>query len=232
MTDHLAQAHTAASHTSDHAQPANVAIRQLWPFEARRLARHFKRMHPEDRWRRFGSAVSDGWLDDYSVNALGSSRTLIKGAFVDGKLCGVAEAWFSGEGDALEAEAAFSLEREYQSRGIGNLLFRTLIRAARNRGANRLHMVCLRDNPRMIALARANSADLSVSQDGVTGELAGGTAKPFAVGSEYFNESLSYWLTMPIWAAGGALKAPSLWSGYLTADNDDKAREPSGTPRP
>ena len=235
MTEKIPQAAVAdvsQALQSDPGALANVAIRQLWPFEAERLARHLKRLHPEDRWRRFSSAVSDAWLDDYAIKAVASSTTLVKGAFVDGRLCGAAEAWFAGEGDATEAEAAFSLERAYQSRGIGTLLFRTLIRSARNRGARRLRMVCLRDNPRMIALARANSAELSVSPDGVTGEIAGGAAKPFAVGSEFFNESLSYWLTVPIWAAGGALATPGLWTGYFGAPRDDNARAASGTPRP
>ena len=34
--------------------PDPVVIRQLWPVEVERLARHYKRLHPEDRWRRFG----------------------------------------------------------------------------------------------------------------------------------------------------------------------------------
>ena len=181
--------------------PDPVVIRQLWPVEVERLARHYKRLHPEDRWRRFGSAVSDDWLDTHALDALGSTHCIVKGAFVRGALRGVGEIWFSGQGTELQAEAAFSLERGFQKRGIGDSLFKRIIRAARNRGATRLQMICMRDNPRMIALARANEADLSVSPDGITGEIRNGRRPFFALGPDFIDESLGTWLTFPRWRA-------------------------------
>lgn len=203
MTQHLTRSPVAAPFTRGPTFPdpnsSPVVIRQLWPVEVERLARHYKRLHPEDRWRRFGSSVSDDWLDAHALDALGSTQCIVKGAFVRGSLRGVAEAWFSGHGANMQAETAFSLERGFQKRGIGDRLFKKIIRAARNRGATRLQMVCMRDNPRMIALARANEAELSVSPDGITGEIRSARRPLFAFGADFMDESLGYWLTLPRW---------------------------------
>ncbi len=205
MTQHLTSSPASANFTGSPSFPDSIAtpvvIRQLWPVEVERLARHYKRLHLEDRWRRFGSSVSDDWLDAHALDALGSTHCIVKGAFVSGALRGVAEAWFSGQGAEMRAETAFSLERGFQKRGIGDQLFKRVIRAARNRGATRLQMVCMRDNPRMIALARANEAELSVSPDGITGEIRSARPPLFALGADFLDESLGYWLTLPHWHA-------------------------------
>ena len=72
---------------------------------------------------------------------------------------------------ADRAEAAFSIERPFQSHGVGTeLLDRTLL-AARNRGIKQLHITCLSENQRMQQLARKFDAELRVDDDLVVGEV-------------------------------------------------------------
>jgi GNAT superfamily N-acetyltransferase len=63
-----------------------------------------------------------------------------------------------------EAEAAFSIEKPWQSLGIGAALLERSLLAARNRGVKLLHVCCLVENQRMQQLARKFEAtSLSIS---------------------------------------------------------------------
>ena len=53
----------------------------------------------------------------------------------------------------MTAEAAFSVERDWQDQGIGDALITRVIAAAQNRGVNRLDMICLPENRKMQHLA-------------------------------------------------------------------------------
>ena len=70
-----------------------------------------------------------------------------------------------------EAEAAFSIEKPWQSHGVGSLLLERTLLAARNRGLKFLHMACLADNKRMQQLARKYGAELSFDFSSVVGEV-------------------------------------------------------------
>ena len=101
---------------------------------------------------------------------------VIHGFFVDGTLRGAAELRRIGQPLAREAEAAFSIEKPWQSHGVGSALLERTLLAARNRGIKFLHMACLADNKRMQQLARKFDAELSFDFASVVGEVA--TARP------------------------------------------------------
>jgi GNAT superfamily N-acetyltransferase len=69
---------------------------------------------------------------------------------------------------AGHAEAALSVERAWQSRGIGTALLEL---AARNRQVNRVHMLCLAENRRLRQLARTFDAELNFQSGSVMGEM-------------------------------------------------------------
>src|SRR5262249_11729352 len=71
-----------------------------------------------------------------------------------------------------EAEAAFSIEKPWQSHGVGSMLLERTLLAARNRGLKFLHLACLTDNKRMQQLARKYDAELSFDFSSVEGEVA------------------------------------------------------------
>ena len=71
-----------------------------------------------------------------------------------------------------QAEAAFSVENDWQSHGVGSALLERTLLTARNRGIAHLHMACLADNRRMQQLARKFDAELSFDFGEVVAEVA------------------------------------------------------------
>jgi GNAT superfamily N-acetyltransferase len=100
--------------------------------------------------------------------------TLVHGFFVDNELRAAAELRPILDDWPVAAEAAFSVERDWQDSGIGTELLERTLRSARNRGVATLYMVCLRENARMQSLARKFEAELHFEQ----GEIAGTVGAP------------------------------------------------------
>src|SRR5215831_6349305 len=92
-------------------------VRKLWVGEAELYRQHLPRLDAESRRSRFGGAVSDEFVRRYAEpSAL--NGVIIYGFFVDGVLRGAAELRLPER----EAEAALSVERAWQSRGVGTAL--------------------------------------------------------------------------------------------------------------
>lgn len=149
---------------------SNAVFRKLWPGDFGQFRDHLKRLDPESRRLRFGGAVSDAFIDQYSETAY-RLQGLIQGCFIDGVLRASAELRPIFDTWPIEAEAAFAVEREYQESGIGTELMRRLITAARNRGIKTLYMICLRENSRMRRLAEKYKADLRFEESEIAGTL-------------------------------------------------------------
>ena len=155
----------------DDALPPGGIIRKMWMVEASRYRDHLLRLDEESRRSRFGGAVSDSFLRQYAELALGID-TVIHGFFIDGAMRGTAELRPIGPPLAREAEAALSIEKPWQSHGVGSALLARTLLAARNRGIKFLHMACLAENERMQQLARKFDADLTFDFGSVIGEVA------------------------------------------------------------
>jgi GNAT superfamily N-acetyltransferase len=155
-------------------------IRKMWHGEADRYREHLLRLDADSRRSRFGSAVSDAFLADYAERSLGIDA-VIHGFFVNGSMRGAAELRAIGRPSAHEAEAALSIEKSWQSRGVGSALLRRTLLAARNRRISVLHMACLADNTRMQQLAAKFDAELSFDFGGVVGEVAPIRPSPLSV---------------------------------------------------
>src|SRR5262249_56058490 len=91
---------------------------------------------------------AEEFVGDYADLSFGIDA-LIHGFFVDETLRGAAELRPIGPPMTREAEAAFSIEKPWQSHGVGSMLLERTLLAARNRGLKFLHMACLADNKRM-----------------------------------------------------------------------------------
>jgi GNAT superfamily N-acetyltransferase len=102
---------------------------------------------------------------------------VIYGFLVDGMLRGAAELRLLGH--AGDAEAALSVEKPWQSHGVGTALLERVLLAARNRQVERLHMLCLAENRRMQQLARKFDAALSVEGGSVHGRNESATADTY-----------------------------------------------------
>jgi GNAT superfamily N-acetyltransferase len=147
---------------------SGVTVRRLWIGEAELYRQHLLRLDAESRRNRFGGAVSDEFIGRYAQSSA-LSGAIIYGFFVNGVLRGAAELRLLEH--AGDAEAALSVEKPWQSRGVGTELFERVLLAARNREVERLHMLCLAENRRMQQLARKFDAELSFQSGSVVGEM-------------------------------------------------------------
>jgi len=159
-------------------------IRKLWIDRSGPYRDHLLRLDKESRRNRFGGAVSDAFIENYIALSLGLDA-VIHGFFVDRVLRGVAELRPLGKGFADEAEAAFSIEKDWQSHGVGTALLERTLLAARNRGIKLLHMACLANNSRMVDLARKFDADLTFDFGSVVGEVEAPHPTPLSLWREF-----------------------------------------------
>ena len=157
-----------------------ATIRKISINEAPCYRAHLLRLDPESRRNRFGGTVSEAYIRAYARPS-NLADAVIHGFFVDSVLRGVSEL---RPLPARAAEAALSVERDWQSRGVGTALLERTLRAAGNRGVKSLHIVCLAENRRMRQLARKFHADLKFSFGTVVGELEAPGAMPGSLMSE------------------------------------------------
>jgi len=150
--------------------PDGGVIRKLWVGETDAYRDHLLRLDPDSRHTRFSGAVSDEVIAKHAATA-GEVGVVVHGFFVDGTLRGAAELRRIGPLFSREAEAAFSIEKPWQSHGVGTALLERTLLSARNRGIKSLHMHCLADNRRMQQLARKFEADLTFDFGSVVGEV-------------------------------------------------------------
>ena len=163
-------------------------IRKLWLGEARHYRDHLLRLDIASRRNRFGGAVADEMIESYVTTAM-RVGTVVHGFLVDGVLRGVAELRPLGSAFPAEAEVAFSIEKPWQSHGVGSALLERTLLAARNRGLSHIHMSCLADNARMQQLARKYAAELSFDFGSVVGEMAAPHATPLSLFREMVADS-------------------------------------------
>jgi GNAT superfamily N-acetyltransferase len=163
-------------------------IRKIWVDRAGRYRDHLLRLDKESRRNRFGGAVSDEFIVNYTELSLGLD-SVMHGFFVEGTLRGVAELRPLGNDFAHEAEAAFSIETPWQNHGVGRALLERTLLAARNRGIKLLHMACLANNQRMVELARKFEAELTFDFGSVVGEVEAPHPTPMSVWREMVADS-------------------------------------------
>ena len=171
--------------------PENGRIRKLWGGDIALYSEHLLRLDPQSRRSRFGATVSDEFIDNYVVVA-NSLDSIIHGFFVDDILRGAAELRPVGPSFTQEAEAAFSIERPWQSHGVGTALLARTLLAARNRGFKLLHMACLADNRRMQQLALKFDAELSFDFGTVIGEVEAAHPTPLSLMREFVADSTGF----------------------------------------
>ena len=171
--------------------PESGRIRKLWSGETDIYREHLLRLDPTSRRSRFGGGVSDAFIDNYVALANGLDSVL-HGFFVDGMLRGAAELRPLGPAFGDEAEAAFSIEAPWQSHGVGTVLLRRTLLAARNRGFKLLHMACLAENHRMQQLALKFDAELTFDFGSVIGEVEAAHPTPLSVMREFVADSTGF----------------------------------------
>src|SRR5262245_46769115 len=167
------------------------SIRRLWPTEADKFRDHLLRLDNETRRMRFAHSVSDMFIEEYA-RRMTQYGSLVYGYLVDGKVRGAAELRRLGDSWGDEAEAAFSVERPWQSHGVGTELMGRVLRAARNRNIRRVYMSCLADNAKMQAIARKHAAMLRFEAGDVVGEILPEQADYYSLAAETAADRLGF----------------------------------------
>jgi GNAT superfamily N-acetyltransferase len=170
-------------------------IRKIWPTETEKFREHLLRLDKASRRTRFAHAVSDSFIEDYA-SRMGDHGSIVYGFFVDGDVRAVAELRKLSDVWGQEAEAAFSVEATHQDQGIGSELMGRVIRAARNRGVQRLYMSCLAENSKMQTIARKYEADLKFEYGEVIGEIVPSEPNYFSIMAEAMEDRVSYMMAV------------------------------------
>ncbi|WP_245296882.1 MULTISPECIES: GNAT family N-acetyltransferase [Rhodomicrobium] len=137
---------------------------------------------------RFGMLVDDAFVHKYAERT-GQFQSVIYGSFAGREMHAAAELRMIGDSWHGDAEAAFSVEREYQDSGVGTELLGKIILAARNRGVDRLYMNCLSENRKMQRIAKKYEADLFFDHGEVVGQLKPSVPTPLSLWSEALDNS-------------------------------------------
>ena len=183
----------------DEANSSPVEIRRLWPSDSEAFRDHLLRLDPGSRHERFGGGMSDDFLVQYSEHCFGKGD-LLYGAFVDGTMIGAAElrsdqAIWSEQapfGRNIHAEAAFSVEEGYRRRGIGEKLFKRILRAATNHGVETIEIVCLPENFAMRRLAQKFKTHFIFEENALTGRLTARRPTAFSLMREASGDALDF----------------------------------------
>lgn len=170
-------------------------IRKIWPTEADKFREHLLRLDKDSRRMRFAHGVSDGFIADYAAR-MSEMGSVVYGYYVDGEVHAAAELRKLGDSWGMEAEAAFSVERAFQDQGLGSELMGRVIRAARNRGVQRLYMSCLAENSKMQAIARKHEAELKFEYGEVIGEIVPVEPNYFSILQEAVEDRVGYMLAV------------------------------------
>ena len=143
--------------------------------------------------------MSDEFLVRYVENCFGKGD-LAYGAFLDGELVGAAELrsnqaiW--GEqapfGRHIHAEAAFSVDQDCRRRGVGEKLFKRILRAATNHGVETIEIVCLPENIGMQNLAKKFHTQFAFEQNSLTGRLTARPPTAFSLVREVSSDALDF----------------------------------------
>jgi len=171
------------------------SIRKLWPQEVDKFRDHLLRLDRDSRRMRFAHGVSDSFIQDYA-HRMSDLGGIVFGYFEGGEVRAAAELRKLGDTWGQEAEAAFSVEKAYQEKGLGTELMGRVIRSARNRGVHHLFMSCLAENGKMQTIARKHEAELRFEYGEVIGEIVPQEPNYFSLLAEAVDDRVGYMLAV------------------------------------
>jgi GNAT superfamily N-acetyltransferase len=166
-------------HYEEHAtlrDGTSVRLRLVRPDDKQMFVEGFSRMSPEARYQRFLAAKSQLTAQElrYLTETDGEDHFALGAAVIapDGAERGLGVARFVRLPERTDtAEAAFTVVDEAHGKGLGSLLFRRLMAAARERGITRFVCSVLASNEQMHELLRDIAPDASRRLDGYVVEF-------------------------------------------------------------
>ncbi len=171
---------------------SSILIRALSPEDRQRLREHLSRLSPESAYFRFMTAKkswTDADLDRFTdLDYFHRFGLVVTRRYQDEqRIIGVGIYAADPQNQKPEsAEVAFSVEDEYQGRGVGTLLLEHLCRIAHVNGINRLEAEVMANNARMLDVFARSGFNISRS-------IEGGVVKVWFANEEteqFLNQSL------------------------------------------
>lgn len=194
-------------------------VRKLGPGDAEAFRDHLLRLDAASRRDRFNGATDEAFIRKYAERSF-EPMTTVFGWFEDGVLRGAAELHRPPEGKDEPAEAAFSVEPEFQRNGVGTSLLKRLIHYAQNRGIKQVQVVTSPQNRAMQALARKFGAKMSYVYGETVGTIDAAPGTTLTMMLEAFEDVqgfVSSILTMP---------QAALANAKMRHERDDKSKGP------
>jgi GNAT superfamily N-acetyltransferase len=146
------------------------SIRSLGTDERNLFHHHLLRLDRICRRCRFGSEISNAFIRDYA-ECVDPSNALVLGCFDGGELRGSGELRSLQDRWCHAAEAAFTVERVWQRRGIGTALMDAVVSASRRLGVEQIHMVWHFTNGPMQRLAEEAGAIIDLQGGDCLGKI-------------------------------------------------------------
>ena len=143
-----------------------TTVTELVDADKAEISEHLMRLGSQGRRSRFGFGVGEGFVKQYCDRILGLEG-VIYGVHEGGELRAVAELREILDDWPNTAEAAFSVEPEFQGQGLGSALIDKVVADAKVRGTKTINMMCHRDNEPMKHLASKHDAEMEFSQHDV-----------------------------------------------------------------
>jgi GNAT superfamily N-acetyltransferase len=150
-----------------------VTVRAAGANDGPKIRRAFLNLEPDTVYTRFfgyKADVSDAELGRITGADFERAVALLVtiGAGEDEVVIGGASYYVSGSDPATgrSAELAFTVEEDFQSRGIGSLLMRHIITIARAKGLDRLEADVLSRNPPMLNVFRRCGLPIAMRHEG------------------------------------------------------------------
>ena len=135
----------------------SIVIRKLSHLELSKYTDHLLRLPKDDRYLRFGYAISDDGIRKYVASQY-RIKQVVLGAFNENLdvVAAIEIIFDTSKYVAVNdvAEIGLSVEPEYRAQGIGSKLFQNALLIARNRSVNQLVSHCLTQNRWMMRIAR------------------------------------------------------------------------------
>jgi GNAT superfamily N-acetyltransferase len=134
------------------------------------LRDHLLRLDRESRHDRFHGFMDDSFIERYAGKCADDGTVII--AYIeDGVVRGAADLHPPDQSPDSLPEIAFSVEACVRRRGVGSILFKKLIAAARFKGYRSLWITTGAQNEAMRALARKFGAHLTFNHGESTGSI-------------------------------------------------------------
>lgn len=169
----------------------DLVVRRVHSGDQNDICDHFLRLDVGSRRSRFFGAVSDAGVLKYARNVI-RYDSVAGGAFVGGQLRGLVELSGLFHSWPSTAEAAFSVETDWQNIGIGDALFEQMFAMAQNRRVRTVQMTCLKENSHMRHLAAKHNARLFFDADAVEAVLYPNSPTPGSIAKEMIAQTREY----------------------------------------